>query len=81
MGNVCSRSYYYFALCLNSCNQSKVINNKDRKYELKFYMGIIGYIHYCDKYVKNGNTYLLYKDNKLAETIDAGGAMVKVVTK
>jgi len=44
-------------------------------------MGIIGYIHYCDKYVKNGNTYLLYKDNKLAETIDAGGAMVKVVTK
>lgn len=69
------------SVCISSCNQPKVINDDDRKYELTFTMGAIGYIHHCDKYVKNGNVYLLYKDNKLSETIDAGGSMVKIEVK
>lgn len=67
-------------LCVISCNQPKTINDDDRKYELTFTMGIIGYIHHCDRYVKNGNVYLLYKDGKLSETIVAGGAMVNIKT-
>lgn len=72
---------FAFTVCISSCNQPKVINDDDRKYELIFTMGIIGYIHHCDRYVKNGNVYLLYKDNKLSETIDAGGSMVTIEVK
>ncbi len=62
-------------------NDTKTINDDSRKYEITSYMGIIGYIHYCDRYEKRGTIYLLYKDNKLSETIDTGSAMIVIKTR
>lgn len=65
-----------------SCNQPKVTDSDDMRYEITFTMGIIGYIYHCDRFTKVGTTYTLYVDNKVTKTFDVGsGVLVEVEKK
>lgn len=64
-----------------SCQQPKQ-QPENLKYEITFTFGVVGYVYDCDRYVKTGNTYQLYVNNKLIKTFDVGSnVLVEIENK
>lgn len=66
-------------LLVSSCEQPKQVIKQ--QYEITFTFGVIGYVYDCDTYVKTGNTYRLYVDNKLTKTFDVGANILVEIEK